>query len=105
MTMGLTALARDDRPLRPLLTHALLVGLVTPALLVGFARPTSAASVDGERAQLPTRRAVAEGTPARAMAARINAMMTRADTVPVRADTVREYRGVYETGFEVSWFH
>ena len=27
--------------------------------------------------------------------------------VPVRApaDTVREYRGLYETGFEVSWFH
>ena len=22
-----------------------------------------------------------------------------------RADTVREYRGTYETGFEVSWFH
>ena len=27
------------------------------------------------------------------------------DTVPVRADTVREFRGLYETGFEVSWFH
>jgi hypothetical protein len=23
----------------------------------------------------------------------------------VPADTVREYRGIYETGFEVSWFH
>ena len=23
----------------------------------------------------------------------------------VAADTVREYRGIYETGFEVSWFH
>src|SRR5215211_3042611 len=23
----------------------------------------------------------------------------------VRADSVREHRGVYETGFEVSWFH
>ena len=22
-----------------------------------------------------------------------------------RADTVREYRGVYESGFEISWFH
>src|SRR5215207_402899 len=22
-----------------------------------------------------------------------------------QADTVREYRGLYETGFEVSWFH
>ena len=28
----------------------------------------------------------------------------RADTVPARADTVREYRGTYATGFEVSWF-
>ena len=27
------------------------------------------------------------------------------DTVRARADSVREYRGVYETGFEVSWFH
>jgi len=24
---------------------------------------------------------------------------------PTPADTVREYRGTYETGFEVSWFH
>ena len=23
----------------------------------------------------------------------------------VRADSIREYRGTYETGFEVSWFH
>jgi len=23
----------------------------------------------------------------------------------IPADTVREYRGIYETGFEVSWFH
>ena len=30
---------------------------------------------------------------------------TRADTTRARADTVREFRGVYETGFEVSWFH
>ena len=29
----------------------------------------------------------------------------RADTSSARADTVREFRGVYETGFEVSWFH
>jgi hypothetical protein len=28
-----------------------------------------------------------------------------ADTVTARSDTVREYRGLYETGFEVSWFH
>ena len=38
---------------------------------------------------------------------------TRRADVPVvavrtsgaQADTVREYRGLYETGFEVSWFH
>ena len=28
-----------------------------------------------------------------------------APTVRAQADTVREYRGLYETGFEVSWFH
>ena len=26
-------------------------------------------------------------------------------TARARADSVREYRGLYETGFEVSWFH
>lgn len=26
-------------------------------------------------------------------------------TLHASADTVREYRGIYETGFEVSWFH
>ena len=31
---------------------------------------------------------------------------SRADTTTrIPADTVREYRGLYETGFEVSWFH
>ena len=35
---------------------------------------------------------------------------TRAPAIGARAayapsDTVREYRGLYETGFEVSWFH
>jgi hypothetical protein len=30
---------------------------------------------------------------------------TRGDTLRARADTVGEYRGLYETGFEVSWFH
>ena len=29
----------------------------------------------------------------------------RADTGRVRADSVHEYRGWYESGFEVSWFH
>ena len=28
----------------------------------------------------------------------------RGTTSPARADTVREYRGTYATGFEVSWF-
>jgi hypothetical protein len=27
------------------------------------------------------------------------------DTVRARPDSIREYRGVYESGFEVSWFH
>ena len=31
--------------------------------------------------------------------------VTAARTVSAPADTVREYRGLYETGFEVSWFH
>jgi hypothetical protein len=29
----------------------------------------------------------------------------RPDTVRVRVDTVLEYHGLYESGFEVSWFH
>ena len=29
----------------------------------------------------------------------------RRDTVRVRVDTVAEYHGLYESGFEVSWFH
>jgi len=36
-------------------------------------------------------------------AATPSTMRAFADTV--RADSVREYRGLYETGFEVSWFH
>jgi hypothetical protein len=31
--------------------------------------------------------------------------LAHADTGRVAADSVREYRGLYETGFEVSWFH
>ena len=36
-----------------------------------------------------------------------HASSAAASARPVRApaDTVREYRGLYETGFEVSWFH
>ena len=36
---------------------------------------------------------------------RADTVGARADTGRARADTVREYRGVYESGFEVSWFH
>jgi hypothetical protein len=35
----------------------------------------------------------------------LRARSAGADTVRTHADSVREYRGVYETGFEVSWFH
>jgi hypothetical protein len=41
--------------------------------------------------------------PAGSAAGTMRAMRAFVDTV--RADTVREYRGLYETGFEVSWFH
>jgi len=67
--------------------------LMTPALLGGLAMTRTSAPLGRELADLPGRPALAGWAPA------------RADTVPVRADTVREYRGLYETGFEVSWFH
>ena len=39
-------------------------------------------------------------------AARAAAIVTRADTTTrSAADSVREHRGLYEFGFEVSWFH
>jgi hypothetical protein len=41
--------------------------------------------------------------PARHAGSAAGTLRAFADTV--RADTVREYRGLYETGFEVSWFH
>lgn len=37
--------------------------------------------------------------------ARVDAARAAGDTVRVRADSVREFRGLYERGFEVSWFH
>ena len=44
--------------------------------------------------------------PARHAGSAAGTMRTmRAFVDTVRADTVREYRGLYETGFEVSWFH
>lgn len=33
------------------------------------------------------------------------AATTSTRVIGAHADTVREYRGLYETGFEVSWFH
>ena len=35
----------------------------------------------------------------------VRARSAGADTVRARPDSIREYRGVYESGFEVSWFH
>ena len=35
----------------------------------------------------------------------IGPALAGADTVRVRTDTVLEYHGLYESGFEVSWFH
>jgi hypothetical protein len=37
--------------------------------------------------------------------ARHDASPTETPAVRAHADTIREYRGLYETGFEVSWFH
>jgi hypothetical protein len=35
----------------------------------------------------------------------VPAKATSTAAPPTIADTVREYRGLYESGFEVSWFH
>lgn len=48
----------------------------------------------GGLAVLPPADRTEAGTPAMA-----------SPTARASADTVREYRGIYETGFEVSWFH
>jgi hypothetical protein len=66
--------------------------LAIPTLLGGLAM-AGTPPAGGERAGLTGRRAAIE--PAR----------IRADTVRVRIDTVLEYHGLYESGFEVSWFH
>jgi len=58
---------------------------MTMRLLLPFALATALASL------APTRHTLAD--PAAVSATRS------------RADTVGEYRGLYETGFEVSWFH
>jgi hypothetical protein len=73
--------------------------LLTPILLGALAvAPSATAAREGRVVQveggatsdLPSRTSLARGV---------------ADTVPARSDSVREYRGLYETGFEVSWFH
>jgi hypothetical protein len=60
------------------------------------------ARVEHESGQPGTERGLAR---ADAAPTRLDSASTAGDTVRVRADTVREYRGLYETGFEVSWFH
>jgi hypothetical protein len=37
--------------------------------------------------------------------AHADTVRARADTLRPRADSVRAYHGLYETGFEISWFH
>jgi len=49
--------------------------------------------------------ALAAGLAAFAPARHASSATAWARPVPAPADTVREYRGLYETGFEVSWFH
>ena len=49
--------------------------------------------------------ALAAGLAAFAPARHASSATAWARPVRAPADTVREYRGLYETGFEVSWFH
>jgi hypothetical protein len=64
----------------------LLRSIIAPALFVGL---------------LMTQPSPAAGR----AAASVRVPRAGADTVRTQADSIREYRGVYETGFEVSWFH
>jgi hypothetical protein len=64
----------------------LLRSIITPALLGGL---------------LMTQASPAAGR----AAVSVRARSAGADTVRTQADSIREYHGVYETGFEVSWFH
>jgi hypothetical protein len=66
----------------------------------------------GDRAVPRAHRSAAEWASVRADAApgdtvpvRADTVRARSDTGRARADTVGEYHGLYETGFEVSWFH
>ena len=79
--------------LRSLVVPVLLGGLVSARMPVG----------GGERGELSNRRTATEWAFARADSGRAHADTGRAGADS--ADTVREYRGLYETGFEVSWFH
>ena len=83
----------------------LLRALVGPFVVGGLVMawtPGGGGRVDLRGRQPRTERAFArvDTVPARTDTARASG-----DTVRVRADTVREFRGLYETGFEVSWFH
>ncbi|MFL5618709.1 MAG: hypothetical protein ACJ79A_09990 [Gemmatimonadaceae bacterium] len=49
--------------------------------------------------------ALAAGLAVREPAPLTSSAVIAARTTRALADTVREYRGLYETGFEVSWFH
>jgi hypothetical protein len=49
--------------------------------------------------------ALAGGFAALESASRGDLAATAVPAFRAHADTVREYRGLYETGFEVSWFH
>ncbi len=49
--------------------------------------------------------ALAGGLAALTPAGHPRSAVTTTRTARVHADTVQEYRGLYETGFEVSWFH
>ena len=48
---------------------------------------------------------LAGGLRAAAAADRPTSRLSDVSQLATRPDTVREYRGTYETGFEVSWFH
>lgn len=74
--------------------------LLPLAFAAGFASLGSSPEAAAPTRGLETGRAWAD-----VMHAHANVSPTRGDTVRARADTVGEYRGLYETGFEVSWFH
>jgi hypothetical protein len=83
----------------------LLRALVAPFLIGGFVMawtPGGGGRVEHRSGPPPTDGVLARADTVSSLA---DAAGATGDTVRVRADTVREYRGLYETGFEVSWFH